>query len=103
MTIIETPVTITTEQLDALIEAEEYPHFECCRLDIFLCGRDYHPELVATDADIAEHKYCQTCAEIAKGMACPPWMPTHDHCPIPIMARQICPHPPNSWGPGFAI
>lgn len=94
MSITETPVTIGLEELDDLEQLDAEGHIKCCRADRFLCGADFHPEAVAGGMfEQVGDDTCQVCCQIGYQALCPPWKPTHAHCPIPSVILQdlICP------------
>jgi hypothetical protein len=81
MSIIETPVEI----LQDIDLGDERPHMECCRRKAFLCGAPYHLELSGAIAGLMEKipdDTCDRCVEKATDSLCPPWYPTHMHCPL---------------------
>ena len=88
----------TEIRIDELIDIEmgsERMHVTCCVIDRFFCGRNYHPEAVAS-ASSDRTECCPTCIQISDETWCPPQRPTHSHCPMPgPMLGMICP-PPTS-------
>ena len=91
MSITETPVTI---ELPELVEFDvnlgyEVFHIQCCRVDRFFCGRQFHPEL-GVMRDTPEEEVCECCNRIADGSRCPRGL-AHWHCPIPLLGGFVCP------------
>lgn len=70
---------------------DERPHIACCLVDRFFCGKQFHEELIGYG--FAEDDCCETCVKIRYEMLCPVLRPTHSHCPIPLLARRVCPDP----------
>lgn len=89
MTIIETPVGLTNLPLEEFEEmlGDERLHVKCCRVDRFVCGRRFHPELVWATGDPLD-EMCDKCAEVLVAHEC--WK-GHQHCPIPLLGGFVCP------------
>lgn len=83
---------VSLEDLLGLDEAED-GHIVCCvERERFVCGAEFHPELVA-DADLVDvhDECCPTCIHIAEAAMCPrpPKTPSHCHCPFD--ENRLCP------------
>jgi hypothetical protein len=76
--------------LDEITLFVERPHISCCIIDKFFCGRPFHPELIAVEAD-DEDDCCKTCIDIWYETMCPSHRPTHEHCPFNL--QRVCSRP----------
>lgn len=60
-------------------ETDDDVHVECCSKALFLCGAEYHPEAATHDPT---EDACEACIEVIDQGRCPPFRPTHFHCPL---------------------
>ncbi len=89
MSIAETPVTV--HGIDELLDLDlgnEVPHLECCRVERFFCGTQFHEELSAPRLGVPIEEVCPNCVQIFAEHAC--WR-GHQHCPIPLLGGLVCP------------